>query len=127
MNIKLANRTELTPITVLGSNRYVQGADRDVLSFVFPASEGMDKLDGIFTPTACESITVNDGEGEYIHKGYTVRAELKKEWVEVTPETEEAPAVTEERITVSMGQRTYTEKQLALLAEQYEKMLGGTR
>lgn len=123
MNIKLANGNELHPLTVYGGNRYVQGADRDVLSFVFPASEGMDKLDGIFTPTACESITVNDGEGEYIHKGYTVRAELKKEWVEVTPATEEAPAVTEERITVSMGQRTYTESQLASLTETVDTLV----
>ena len=127
MKVILSNGKELNPILVSGGHKFVQGASRDTLVFTFPATEGMDKLDGIFTPTTCETITVIDETGEYIHKGYTVRAELKKEWVEVAPETEDAPAVTEERITVSMGQRTYAEKQLALLAEQYEKMFGSTR
>lgn len=123
MKITLSNGKELTPIVVSGGHKFVQGASRDTLVFVFPASEGMDKLDGIFVPTACETITVNDGEGEYIHKGYTVRVELKKEWVEVAPATEEAPAETEERITVSMGQRTYAESQLASLTETVDTLV----
>lgn len=118
MIIKLANGNELNPIVVTGASRHIQGATRDTLSFVFPASEGMDAIDSAFTESACESITIIDDEGnENIYKAYTIRAELKKTSVEVTPATVETEAVTEERITVSMSQRTYAETQLASLTD----------
>ena len=126
MNIKLSNGTTLAPILITGEIRYVQGANRDTLNFIFPADAGMEELDAAFTEDNCETITVCDtvqssdaaasGRG-YIHKAYTVRAGLKKESVEVTPATENADAVYEDRITVSMSQRTYTENQIASLTE----------
>lgn len=116
MKIILANDTELEPILVTGSKRTVQGAMRDTLSFVFPADAGMEMLDKAFAGVACESITIiEEGGNEYIHSGYTVRAELSKKSVEVTPATEETEAVYEDRITVAMSQRTYAETQLASL------------
>ena len=126
MNIKLSNGTVLSPILATGETRYVQGANRDTLNFIFPATEGMEALDAAFSAENCESITVleavevPDGtttEQSYLHKGYTIRAGLKKEAVEVTPATEEAEAVYEDRLTVSMSQRTYTESQLASLTD----------
>ena len=126
MNIKLSNGTVLSPILATGETRYVQGANRDTLNFIFPATEGMEALDAAFSAENCESITVleavevPDGtttEQSYLHKGYTIRAGLKKEAVEVTPATEEEEAVYEDRITVSMSQRTYTESQLASLTD----------
>ena len=126
MNIKLSNGTVLSPILATGETRYVQGANRDTLNFIFPATEGMEALDAAFSAENCESITVleavevPDGtttEQSYLHKGYTIRVGLKKEAVEVTPATEEAEAVYEDRITVSMSQRTYTESQLASLTD----------
>ena len=96
------------------------------MNFIFPATEGMEALDAAFSTENCESITVleavedPDGpttEQSYLHKGYTIRAGLKKEAVEVTPVTEEAEAIYEDRITVSMSQRTYTESQLASLID----------
>ena len=118
MNIILSNGTTLSPILVTGGPRYVQGQSRDTLSFIFPATESLEELDSLFTPENCETITVVDEQdAEYIHSAYTVRAELKKEAVEVTPATEEAEAVYEDRITVSMSQRTYTESQLASLTD----------
>ena len=126
MNIKLSNGTVLSPILATGETRYVQGANRDTLNFIFPATEGMEALDAAFSAENCESITVleavevPDGtttEQSYLHKGYTIRAGLKKEAVEVTPATEEAEAVYKDRITVSMSQRTYTESQLASLTD----------
>ena len=126
MNIKLSNGTVLSPILATGETRYVQGANRDTLNFISPATEGMEALDAAFSAENCESITVleavevPDGtttEQSYLHKGYTIRAGLKKEAVEVTPATEEAEAVYEDRITVSMSQRTYTESQLASLTD----------
>lgn len=118
MKIKLANGKELNPIMVTGASRHIQGADRDVLSFLFPSSEKLAVLDAAFTEGACESITIVEDDGtEHIHKAYTVRVELKKAPVEVSPATAESEAVIEERITVSMAQRTYTETRLAALSK----------
>lgn len=116
MTIKLNNNTELEPILVTGGPHYVQGATRDTLSFVFPASAGLETLDAAFTPENCENVTIVDEDGsENIHTGYTIRSELSKAAVEVEPATAESEAVYEERITVVMAQRTYAETQLAQL------------
>lgn len=116
MNIKLSDNTQLEPIVVTGAPRYVQGANRDALSFVFPATAGLEELDGAFAPENCESITIVDDEGnENIYTGYAIRCELSKAAVEVAPATAESEAVYEDRVTVVMAQRTYAETQLAQL------------
>lgn len=118
MKIKLINGTELNPIVVMGGASQVQGARRDTLHFVFPDTEDMTTLDDAFTATNCESITiVGDDGSEAIYKAYTIRAKLEKAFVEVTPAATESEAVCEERITVSMSQRTYAESQLASLTD----------
>ena len=58
MQIKLANGTELNPIVVTGGMPHVQGARRDTLYFVFPATEDIVALDAAFSATNCESITI---------------------------------------------------------------------
>lgn len=116
MKIKLTNGTELNLILVTGGSVYVQGAKRDALNFIFPATEDMNELDAAFTANNCESIVIIGDDGsEGIHKAYTVRVRMEKATVEVAPATAESEAVTEERITVSMAQRTYAETQLAAL------------
>lgn len=123
MNIILRNGIELSPILVTGGPRFIQGSNRDVLSFVFPATEDMAILDEAFSVENCESITiVGDDGSENIHKGYTIRVELSKAPVEVTPTTAEAAAVYEDRITVSMAQRTYMESQLAAMQAVIDQM-----
>lgn len=118
MNIKLTDNTILTPILVTGEHRRVQGQDRDTLCFLFPATEDMAALDAAFSAENCESITVAGDDGnEYIHKAYTIRAELSKKSLEVAPATEAVAAVYEDRITVAMSQRTYAESQLASLTD----------
>lgn len=142
MKIILTNGTELNPINAIGGKRNVQGATRDTISFIFPAETSLDELDTLFVPENCEKITIveqntvveqetivdeegNESiveketvvENEYIHTGYTVRAELKREPVEVAPATESEEAVFENRVTVAMSQRTYTESQLSSLTE----------
>ena len=118
MNIKLNDNTVLAPLMVTGETRRVQGASRDTLSFIFPATEDITALDAYFTAANCESITiVEDSGAESVHKAYTIRSELSKKSVEVTPATEEAEAVYEDRITVAMSQRTYAESQLASLTD----------
>ena len=125
MKIKLVNGTEMNPIIVTGETRYVHGQNRDTLNFIFHATEDMAALDSAFSTENCESITiVEDSGAESIHKGYTIRAELSKKAVEVTPATEEAEAVYEDRITVSMSQRTYAESQLAELTSAMNALTG---
>lgn len=125
MKVILANGTELYPVTVTGSKRNVQGANRDVLSFVFPAETSMDELDGIFTAANCETITIVKGDNQYVHNAYTVRADLKREPLEVTPATATDAAVYENRVIVSMGQRTYMETQLAMTQAAMAALLTG--
>lgn len=116
MTIKLNNNTQMEAILVTGGPRYVQGADRDALSFVFPATAGLEALDAAFVPGNCETITIVDEQGnEHIHTGYTIRCELSKAAVEAEPATAESEAVYEDRVTVVMAQRTYAETQLAQL------------
>lgn len=125
MKVILANGTELSPIALTGTKRTVQGANRDVLSFVFPAETGMDELDSIFTEKNCETITVVNGEKQFVHKAYTVRAELKREPVLVTPATENSADVYENRVVISMGQRTYAETQIAEMQAAMAALLTG--
>lgn len=125
MKVILANGTELSPISVTGSRRTVQGASRDVLSFVFPAETSMDELDSIFSAKNCEVITITEAENQYVHKAYTVRAELKREPVLVTPATESSAEVYESRVIVSMGQRTYAETQIAEMQSAMNALLTG--
>jgi hypothetical protein len=118
MKIILTNGKELNPLLVTGAQSYVQGANRDTLTFIFSAEESMDELDAAFSPSACESITVEDKyENVYIYKAYTIRAKLEKSPVVVVPSTPETEEVKENRITVSMAQRTYAETQLTSLTE----------
>lgn len=124
MKIILNNGAELTPIMATGGPRYIQGVSRDTLNFIFPATEDMTALDAAFCAENCESITiVGDDGSEAINKGYTIRAELKKESVEVTSATESEAAVFEDRITVSMSQRTYAESQLASLTDTVDTLV----
>lgn len=114
MKIILADGTELSPILVMGERRYVQRESRDTLTFIFPESAGLEELDAIFTSENCESIKVLESDDSaYIHKGYTIRAELSKKSVQISEPTETTDAVYENRIFVSMSQRTDLENMVA--------------
>ena len=53
MKIILNNGKELSPILVTGGTRMVQGASRDTLNFIFPATEDMAELDSAFSAENC--------------------------------------------------------------------------
>lgn len=120
MIIKFTNGVELNPISVIGEKRYIQGTSRDTLTFVFPVETSLDMIDALFTPANCAKIIIVEDENntEYIHSGYSIRAELKREPIEIEPATDTTEAVYENRVTVSMSQLTYSEQQLAHLTEQ---------
>ena len=118
MKIILANGIELNPLLVTGAPVQLQGAKRDSLTFVFPASVGIEVLDEVFSDIACDSIKIIDDLGvENIYKHYTIRAKLEKAPMEIVPATPETESVTEDRISVCIAQRTYAESLLTSLTD----------
>lgn len=116
MKIILANGTELNPLSIKGAPKEVQGAKRDTLSFIFSGNEDINALDNAFSEAACESIKIiGDNESETVYKGYAIRAELRKVPMRTELSTDGKEALIENRIIVSMAQRTYTETQLSAL------------
>lgn len=118
MKIVMKDGTEIQAILVMGGKEYIQGASRDVLTFVF-AETSLDVVDKAFTEDKCEELKLigEDGE-ESIHSGYVIRTSLEKKKVEVEPETAEYDAEYEERIFVKMAQRTYAETKLIQIETQ---------
>lgn len=124
MHITLVNGTELSPLSIYGGGRSVQGAERDTLYFVFPVEEGLEALDALFTEENCESITITEDSGDcYIHKGYTIRAELSKKSM-VVGMTEENEPIYEDRLTVAMAQRTPAENQVKEMENAMKALAG---
>lgn len=118
MKAILNNTIELNPIMVTGARKFIAGANRDCLTFVFQETS-MDELDEYFTEANCERITLVEDDGtEYVHTGYVVRSEITKKDVVVSEATVTDDEVREKRCFVSMGQRTYAETQMATLAEE---------
>lgn len=125
MKIVLANGAELNPLVIVGGGRYINGLKRDTLNFVFPEDVSLDEMDGIFTPSNCETITIYDDDGaQYIHTGYIVRAGLSRSSVMVAEAAETEDAIYEERVTVSMALATYTEQQLEANTAAVDALLG---
>lgn len=112
MKITLANGTELVAINVDGGKRFVQNAQRDVLTFWFAKeAANFEELDAAFgSAQNTERITITGDDGaEALHEGYILRLSLALVPVVITPESARAPAVTEEQYSVEMAQETYTE------------------
>ena len=126
MKIIFANGVELFPLVITGANRQFQGAYRDALTFTFAPTEDMTALDEAFSSSACESINIVGDDGtEAIHKAYTIMVELCKKPMEIAPPTAESDAVMEDRILVTMAQRTYMETKMMAMEEALELILSG--
>lgn len=114
MKVMLQDGTELEPIGISGEPVTVEGEMRDSLSFVFPASAGLEAINTAFSEENCESIRiVEDGGTEYIHTGYVIRVALT-----MIPGEDESG---EGRITVAMAKRSYAEEQLLAIRRQTEE------
>ena len=126
----LADGTKITHIGATGATKYLQGANRDTITFEFDASHSVDELRSLFTEQNCEVIDIvteevvalEDGTEQTIatdnyHEGYVIRAEVAEKIKEIAPATGTTPAVTKTRVYVTMAQRTYMETQLKSLTE----------
>lgn len=122
MKVVFTDNTELSPILISGGPRFIQGAQRDSLEFVFPEMS-LDLLKTHFTENNCEEIRIVDNEGgEYIHSGYVILSELAEKTTEIQNEIfGEAPSY-EKRVHVIMGQRTYQEKEILSLKQEIENI-----
>ena len=131
MYLILADGTRLDHIGATGTTKYVQGANRDTITFEFDASHSVDELRNLFTEQNCEVIDIvteevvalEDGTEQIVstdnyHEGYVIRAEVAEKIKEIEPATGTTPAVTETRVFVTMAQRTYMETQLAAITEE---------
>lgn len=131
MYLILSDGTKITHIGATGATKYLQGANRDTITFEFDASHSVDELRNLFTEQNCEVIDIvteevvmqEDGTEQTIatdnyHEGYVIRTEVAEKIKENAPATGTTPAVTETRVFVTMAQRTYMETQLAAITEE---------
>lgn len=119
MKIILTNGQELNPLMVTGGSRYVNGANRDALTFIFGEEADVNELDAIFTEQNCETIKFFDAFGNSaIHNDYTIRVEMKTAFEESEKETPDHEAVNVKRTTVTMAQKSFVEKTLLKIANE---------
>lgn len=124
MKLILTDGIERDVILVTGAQLYVQGANRDALTFVFPGTTSIDEIDKAFTEENCNSITLIDDEGsEFIHKDYTIRTELVKKNVILNPSDETDPQAFETRVMITMSQKTFSEKQISSLNKNVNSLM----
>ena len=113
MQLKFLDGTVLDVLAVNGKSTYFQGAQRDSLEIQIAkdkiAFDALDALTGNNANTA--HLTLSDGDKQYVHDNYSLRASLALRPVEITPATADSPAVTEDRLVVTLAQKTYAELQ----------------
>lgn len=133
MYILLKDGTKLNHIGATGGSRYIQGANRDAITFEFSReSYTLDELRNYFTEINCETINiVTDGGVEVLEDGtkvpvlinnywddYVIRHEVAERVKVIEEATGTTPEITEVRLFVTMAQRTYAEYKLAAISEE---------
>lgn len=114
MQLKFSDSTVLDVLAVNGKSTYFQGAQRDSLEIQIAKSAiTFDALDALTSAANTAHLTLIDGDKQYVHDNYSLRVSLALRPVEITPATADSPAVTEDRLVVTLAQLTYTELQLA--------------
>jgi len=117
------NGTELTAVNVVGSSQHYQGQNRKTLEIHFVTGEtDFAELNTLFTEPG--SISITDDDGTYQHDNYALRVSTALKNVVVEQETDEAPAIMEERYVVVVAQRTYIEARLEAVKSQVELIDG---
>ena len=130
MKIKL-NDYELELLSYNRQTNFIQGANRDCITFVFADGDySVDELIRIFESNADDIVVADDSEKHYLDYSILTAVEIANEVVE--QETSDSPEQDIEVIKISVAQKTYTEKQedarieqLNSLSEIVADMLGG--
>ena len=124
MQLKFSNGTTLDVLAVNGKSIYTQGASRDALEIQIDKSkaafDALDMLTGNAANT--DKLILIDGDKQYQHDHYCIRTELSLRPVEITPATADSPAVTEDRLIVTLAQLTYGELQQAAQEQEIDAL-----
>ena len=117
--IIFADGTALDVAKIDGQTIYHQGAQRDSLEIqITKGTISFDDLDALTTDSAkTDRLTIVTQEGDTqeqaVYGHYAIRTALALKPVTIIPATVEAPAVTEDRLCVTLAQLTYAEIQQA--------------
>ena len=131
MKIKLDDY-ELELLSYNRQTNFVQGANRDCITFVFANGDySIDELKRIFESNADDIVVADDdSEKHYLDYSILTAVEITKEVVE--QETNNSPEQDIEVVKISLAQKNYTEKQedarieqLNSLSEVVADLLGG--
>lgn len=131
MKIKL-NDYELELLSYNRQTNFIQGANRDCITFVFANGDySIDELKRIFESNADDIVVADDdSEKQYLDYSILTAVEITNEVVK--QETNDSPEQDIEVIKISIAQKTYTEKQedarveqLNSLSEVVADLLGG--
>jgi hypothetical protein len=119
MKIIFNDGTEMECIQVNGAIRYIQGANRDTLEFVFtPELYTISEVDEAFSnANNLKKVTLQKENEIGVHENYTIRTGLTLQPFVIVPETSTSPEVSEQRIFVTMAQKTYAEIKIDSLQE----------
>jgi hypothetical protein len=133
--IILKDNTTLDCISILGRRQFISGSDRD--SIIFNFDSNVYKLDDIYSlfnnsdntsEIIIRQTETSDEEDkeptvtEFYHYDYSIFTDLKIYDETVTEETNTEATITNRLISVTMGQKTYTEKALDEKNEQIDAM-----
>jgi hypothetical protein len=113
MKIIFNDGTEMECIQVNGMMRNIQGTNRDSLDVVFsPAIYTIADIDTVFSdPNKLTKITLQNNDSIGVYEHYTLRTGLQLAPFVIEGETPTSPATVEQRITVTIAQKTYSEMQ----------------
>ena len=120
--IIFADDTIINIAKVDGESIYHQGANRDSLEIQITKGtisfDALDALTADSTKTDRLTIVTQDGDKQTqgICNHYVIRTALALKSVEITSATADDPAVTEDRLCVTLAQLTYAEVQQAAQA-----------
>lgn len=122
--IKFNNGTELPIISATATQTYVQGTNRSAIEIqIAKDATTIDALDELTAnPDNTVHLTLIDGENQYVHDNYCIRAELAIKPVITAQATSTTPEVTEDRLCVTLAQLTYTEVQIAAQQAQIDAL-----
>lgn len=111
--------TALAVANIKGDTIYHQGFQRDSLEIQIAKGtitfDALDTLTADSTKTDKLTIITQDGNAQTqgVCNHYVIRTALALKPVEITPATADVPAVTEDRLCVTLAQLTYAEVQQA--------------
>lgn len=122
MQIKFSDSagTALTVLALNGQSINFQGANRDGIEIQIAkdavAFDALDKLTA--DPANLKKLTTIDGEKQSVLDNYSLRVSLSLKPVVTAAATSTTPEQTEDRLVVTLAQKTYSEIELEALKAQ---------